>query len=312
MKYNYHSEMSKCNSWISMQFQGGHTWDEIENLCVPPDQSEKIFRDLQSIHEIIPADFLFSEWKQYVRTRKQVSSANVLVAIFDLNPENRKMLKQWLLDFSMGRMTDLERLWFSDESAMKNVARYAACFHIAFISLDDSMGIELGQMLYDSNPDCIICYYKRTPCDLSQLLHSRPYEFFTWSRGKSAFLAKLEDMIERTVFSANTFSFETKKMLYCCSARNILYFQSDLKYVHIKTVLGNDAAIYAKLSAVERNLQDSGLAPQFIRSHKSFLVNRSRINAVNKQNRTLELSTGESVPISEACYKTVVRELARW
>lgn len=310
MKHNYRIEMSRCNNWVSMQFRDGHTWEEIEDLCVPPNQSEKRFCEFQSIG-IIPVDFAFSEWKQYVHTRKQVSSANTLVAIFDRNPENRDTLKRWLLDFSMGRVTDLERLWFSDERAMQHVARYAVCFHIGFISLDDPMGLEIGQALYDANPDCIICYYKHMPCDLSELLHSRPYEFFMWSQGKDAFLAKLEDMIERTIFSANTFSFETKRLLHCYPVRNIMYFQSDLKYVHIKTALGNDAAIYAKLSTVERNLQDSGLAPLFIRSHKSFLVNRSCINAVNKQSRALELSTGESIPISEACYRAVVRELSR-
>lgn len=310
MKHRYRAEMSKCNDWVSMQFRNGHTWEEIERLCVPPDQSEKMFCEFQNFG-IIPTDFPFAEWRPYIHTRRQLSSVNTLVAIFDQDPRNQNILKQWLLDFSMGRVTDLERLWFSDAYAMQHVARYAACFHIGFISLDDPLGLEIGQALYDTNPDCIICYYKHMPCDLSKLLHSRPYEFFIWPDGKDAFLKKLENMIERTAFSSNVFSFETKKLLYCYPVRNIVHFQSDLKYVHIKTILGNDAVIYTKLSTVERNLQDSGLAPLFIRSHKSFLVNRSCINAVNKQNRTLELSTGESVPISEAYYKTVLRELSR-
>lgn len=194
---------------------------------------------------------------------------------------------------------------------MRNAMKYAMCFHIAFISLDDPAGMEVGQALYDTNPDCIICYYKHTPCDLSKLLHSRPYEFFTWSQGKGAFLAKLADMIGRTIVSPNMFSFETKKILYCYPVGNIVYFQSNLKYVHIKTVLGNDADIYAKLSEIEQNLHDSGLYPLFIRTHKSFLVNRANISAVNKQNHTLKLSTGESIPVSDAYYKAVIRELSR-
>lgn len=311
MKHYDRAEMSRCNNWILTQFRDGHTWEEVENLCVPLDQSEKKFCELQSIG-IIPAGFSFSEWKQYVHTQRQASSASALVAIFDRNPENRDTLKRWLLDFSMGRVTDIERLWFSDERAMRNVAKYAVCFHIGFISLDDPMGLEIGQALYDANPDCIICYYKNTPCDLSELLHSRPYEFFTWPQGKDVFQEKLEDMIGRTVFSANVFSFETKKILYCYPVKNIIYFQSDLKYVHIKTALGNDADIYAKLSEIEQNLHDSNLYSLFIRTHKSFLVNRSSISAVNKQNHMLQLSTGDSIPVSDAYYKTVIRELTHW
>ena len=310
MKYYDRAELSRCNAWISKEFREGHTWKAIERLCVSPDQSEKEFCELQSKGEI-PAGFSFSEWKQYVYTRKQVSSAITLVATFDRNPENRNTLKRWLLEFSMGRVTDIERLWFSDERAMRNVAKHAACFHIGFISLDDPLGFEIGQALYDANPDCIICYYKNTPCDLSALLHSRPYEFFTWSQGKDAFQEKLDDMIGRTIVSPNMFSFETKKILYCYPVGNIVYFQSNLKYVHIKTALGNDADIYAKLSEIEQNLHDSNLYPLFIRTHKSFLVNRASISVVNKQDHTLQLSTGEFIPVSDAYYKTVIRELTR-
>lgn len=311
MKHYDRAELSRCNAWISKEFRDGHTWKAIERLCVSPDQSEKAFCELQSKGKI-PAGFSFSDWKQYVHTQRQVSSASTLVAIFDRNPENRDTLKRWLLDFSMGRVTDIERLWFSDERAIRNIAKYAVCFHIGFISLDDPMGLAIGQALYDVNPDCIICYYKNTPCDLFELLHSRPYEFFTWSQGKDAFQEKLEDMIGRTVFSANVFSFETKKILYCYPVKNIVYFQSNLKYVHIKTALGNDTDIYAKLSEIEQNLYDSCLYPLFIRTHKSFLVNRTSISAVNKQNHTLQLSTGDSIPVSDAYYKTVIRELTHW
>ena len=310
MKHHNRAEMSSCNNWISMQFREGHTWEEIKGLCVPPDQSEKRFCELQSIG-IIPAGFPFSEWRQYVHARKQVSSAITLAAIFDRDLKKLNTIEQWILDDSMGRVTDIERLRFYEESAMRNATKYARCFHIAFISLDDPAGMEVGQALYDANPDCVICYYKREPCDPFALLHSRPYEFFTWPQGKDAFQEKLEDMIERTVYSANMFSFETKKILYCYPVRNIVYFKSNLKYVHIKTALGNDADIYAKLSEIEQNLHDSSLAPLFIRTHKRFLVNRASISAVNKQNHMLKLSTGESISVSDAYYKTVIRELTR-
>lgn len=310
MRHHDRAELSRCNDWISKKFRDGHTWEEIEGLCVPLDQSEKEFYELQSIGDI-PAGFSFSEWKQYVHTRKQVSSAITLAAIFDRDPKNWNTIEQWILDDSMGRVTDIERLRFSEESAMRNATKYAMCFHIAFISLDDPAGMEVGQTLYDTNPDCVICYYKRERCDLSALLHSRPYEFFTWSQGKNAFQEKLDDMIGRTIVSANMFSFETKRILYCYPVRNIVYFQSNLKYVHIKTALGNDADIYAKLSEIEQNLHDSNLYSLFIRTHKSFLVNRASINAVNKQNHTLQLSTGDSIPVSDAYYKTVIRELSR-
>lgn len=243
--------------------------------------------------------------------QRKISAANTLVAIFDQDLENRNQIKKWMLNFSMQRISDLDRLWFSDEEALEKMEKYAVCFNIALISLDDENGMEIGQKLYDLNPDCIICYYKHEKCDLSELLHSRPYEFFLWPRGEDVFCKKLDDMIYRTILSTNTFSFETKKVLHCYPIRNIMYFQSDLKYVHIKTVLGNDFEIYAKLSEIEQKLLDSRLHMLFIRTHKSFIVNRFYINTVNKQNRTLELFSGNEIPISEAYYKLVVKDLVR-
>lgn len=311
MKDLFHDEINNCNHWIAMKIGEGCSWEEIGNLCVPAEQAEEKLGELKQALGIIPEDFCLRDWKEYVDMRKKVSSANTLVAIFDQSAENRERIKTWLINHSMRRVTDLERLWFSEPDAIDKLERYAAAFNIAFISLDDSQGRALGQRLSQLNPDCIICYCRQQPCDLAHLLHSRPYEFFTWSQGESVFLDKLDDMIGRTVFSVNTFSYETKRALHCYPVRNILYFQSDLKYVHIKTALGNDALLYAKLSDMERSLQAEGLWPLFLRCHKSFLVNRVHIRTVNKPDHTLELSTGEAVPISDACYKSVLQTLTR-
>lgn len=253
----------------------------------------------------------YSDVGSHTDIQRKISAANTLVAIFDRNLENRGQIKKWILNFSMQRISDLERLWFSDAEAFKKMEKYAVCFNIALISLDDENGIEIGLKLYDLNPDCIICYYKHEKCNLSELLHSRPYEFFLWSQGEEAFCKKLDEMIYRTILSTNTFSVETKKILHCYPVRNILYFQSNLKYVHIITVLGNDLEIYARLSEIEQELLDSGLHLLFIRTHKSFIVNRFYINMVNKQSRTLELFSGDEIPISEAYYKLVVKDLIR-
>lgn len=78
MKHNYRTEMSRCNNWISTQFRDGYTWEEIENLCVPLDESAKRFCELQSIG-IIPIDFLFPNGSStYIRAGRSVRPAHWL------------------------------------------------------------------------------------------------------------------------------------------------------------------------------------------------------------------------------------------
>lgn len=298
------------NHWAMEQLHNGYSWADIRNVCVLQEKSESEFARLQKKHGLIPQDLQFSEWPSYVERLRKAGRADTLVAVFDRSLENRDRLGEWFLHYSMRRSADLERIWFY-EDALNKVERYAMGFHVALISLDDSEGAAIGHRLCECNSDCIICYYADTRQDLVPLLHSRPYEFFLWPEGEAGFARRLDDILFRVVTAKNVFCYETKKMLCCYPIKNLLYFQSDLKYIHMKTVLGNDAVVCAKLTDVEEALVQQGLFDQFIRIHKSFLVNRQSIQRINKQDHTAALTTGEQVPISDAYYKTVIRTLNR-
>ncbi len=296
------------NHWIMTQVQEGHSWEDITNLCVSSGQSEIVFERLRDENGLSPQNLRFSEWPFYVEQLRRADKADTLVAIFDCNAENRAKLKQWFLSYSMRRSTDLERICFY-EDPLEKVERYAMGFHMALISLDDQNGTAIGYRLCECNPDCIICYYANSHPDFLPLLHSRPYDFFLWAEGEASFANKLDDMLCRVVNSKNVFCYETKKVLFCYPVKNLLYFQSELKNVHIKTVIGNDAVICAKLTDIAEALSQQRLLDQFIRVHKSFLVNRNLIQRVSKQDHTVYLTTGHQVPISDAYYKAVIETL---
>lgn len=248
---------------------------------------------------------------EYALQEKKADRTEVLIAIFDQNPGRRNMLKEWLLHITMNRNADLERIWFSDADAADKLRKYAVGFHIALISLDDEHAAAIGERLYEFNPDCLICYYKQELCDVRPVLHSRPYELFLWQQGEKEFAKMLKDMIAKAVRSANMFCYETKQVLYCYPYRNILYFQSNLKYVHVKTMTGNDAELYTKLSEVEHSLHKGMFASNFLRIHKSIIVNRVYIEAINKRSHTVRLVTGVELPVSDLHYQNVIKTWRR-
>lgn len=302
-----------CNTWsywITQKIQEGYSWEDVKHLCVAPEHAEATFNRLQTENVFLPPNLQFSDWPAYIERHNRASRADTLVAIFDRSAEHRAQMKEWLLRHSMRRSTDLDRLWFY-EDALSKVERYATGFQIAFISLDDPDGTAIGFRLYECNPDCIICYYADAPRELTPLLHSRPYDFFLWHEGEAGFIDKLDNMLFQVVNAKNMFCYETKKLLCCYPVKNLLYFQSDLKHIHIKTVVGNDTDLYAKLADIETSLAQQGLLNQFIRVHKSFLVNKQLIQHINKQNHTATLVTNEQVPISDAYYKTIIRALGQ-
>ena len=59
-------EYTLCKQWIASQIQAGHSWEDVKNLCVAPDNAEAEFERLQNEELIIPFDVLFHEWGQLV------------------------------------------------------------------------------------------------------------------------------------------------------------------------------------------------------------------------------------------------------
>ena len=79
---------------------------------------------------------------------------------------------------------------------------------------------------------------------------------------------------------------------------SIIYFESISRQVRLHT-LEEDFSFYASISNEEEKLANTN----FIRVHKSYLVNMQYIKRINQAHLTLK--TGETVPISERRYKAV-------
>ena len=72
------------------------------------------------------------------------------------------------------------------------------------------------------------------PANPLSLLAVRPMTYFLWEWGEASFVQKLDLMVKDLLHSDSVFRYETKRMLYCEYFRNIVYFQSNLKYVRIQ------------------------------------------------------------------------------
>lgn len=79
--------------------------------------------------------------------------------------------------------------------------------------------------------------------------------------------------------------------------QDIMYVESERRRAHIH-LSGSEVVAYAKLSDLER-----ALPPQFIRCHKSFLVNMDYISRLRA--RDALLTTGDVLPVSQRCRKTL-------
>lgn len=228
----------------------------------------------------------------------------ICIAVLEPDVKRQKILRDWLVRFTVQRNCELELLRFTDENPIAKLQAYTKQIQIALISLDNEHGEEIGKYLYEQNQDCRICYYREKPCALEALLLTRPIGFYLWHGAQERFLQKFNEIYEEVLFAQATFRYETKSRMYLLPKQNILYFQSDLRYVNICLIHGDNPRVPAKLSEVEQFVGDG-----FVRIHKSYLVNSKHVLWMDKKNHIVFLSNGEQLPVSDAQYETACEKL---
>lgn len=225
------------------------------------------------------------------------------LAIIEKDPARMETIKNWLLDYSRKENCYFNAIKISADTPADIIGKYAGQLQIALINLDCSEGKECGHVLYEENPDCRIMYYRSEPCTLTPLISSRPISFFLWPKGKEVFLQRFDAMC-RDVIRTQTFHYETRSRKYLILKSNILYFQSDLRYVDIHVTKGENPRILAKLTEMEPLAGDT-----FVRIHKSYLVNARHVCYLDKKNHHVLMSNGEQIPVSDAQYENACEKL---
>lgn len=222
----------------------------------------------------------------------------ICLAVFEPDPSRKATIKDWLVRYTVQRNCEMELLWFVDPDPIRKIEKHAEKIQIALVGLDSEKGMDAGKVLYEKNPDCRILYYRISPCELEPLLPTRPISFYLWDDGREAFLEKLDAVYNDVLLTQTTFRYETKNKMYLLPKRNILYFQSDLRYVNICLLHGENPRILAKLSQIEQFAGDF-----FVRIHKSYLVNPRHVLWMDKKNHLVLLTNGEQLPVSDAQYE---------
>lgn len=226
------------------------------------------------------------------------------IAVFDPDPAAIKQMRKILVHYAINKNREFDVMWFTETEMGEKLEKYAGDILIALISLDDVNGRTTGDSIYRLNPGCRICYYRSSACDLEPLLSSRPISFCLWGQ-EEEFYNKLEAVFLELSLAKDVFRYQTRRLALTLPVRNILYFQSDLKYVHIQLMDGISHDIYGKLSEIEKTL-----GSLFLRIHKSYIVNTLHVRYLDKRERVLYLSDGSRLPVSEAQYESTLKHFS--
>lgn len=230
------------------------------------------------------------------------------IAVYDGDAERKKRIHAMLESYAFERNLAYQVLWASRLPSPEKQAEYLPGLSMALICLDTPGSFAMGKALYALNPDCRIYYYRSRSCNLEPLLCTRPLRFCVYPQPdapeEAEFSLRLREVFEELESADHIFALETRAGLRLIPCAQILYFMSDLKYVHILLRDGEDVSVFRKLTDLEPDL-----GSRFVRIHKRYIVNRTHVRLFDKAGRTVEMDNGEVLSVSDARYEAALNDL---
>ncbi len=207
--------------------------------------------------------------------------------------------EMWQMAF-LGRQEELER--YLADSPLLDVACYDVSGAGSINRLEEVRRSYRDMLLMViADPQLSPMEYIR-PTILASSLLIRPV---TASRLKSCMQELVEKLVERAGASEeeDRFVVETKEGKTFVPLDQVYYFEAREKKIYLR-MKNQEIAFYETIENLDQRLPD-----QFIRCHRSFIINKDRIERVLLSKNVVYLQQDMEIPLSRS-YKPVLKELA--
>ena len=181
-------------------------------------------------------------------------------------------------------------------------------YDIAFfdVEMQGTNGIETAKRVRGMDRNVIIIFATAHKDTVFSSFAAEPLTFLT----KPLLHQEVEDALRRAMKQmdharARKFVYEIQKNTSVIPVKDILYFESNGRKVDIVT-LHSRITFYSKLD----NIHQNSSVENFIRCHKSYLINPDYIMEIG--NSGIELTTKELLPIRRGAYKELREQFFRY
>ena len=199
---------------------------------------------------------------------------------------------------------------FSDGKTLLKSIHSGERYGLIFIDIEMEQidRISAAWEIRETDRSVMLIYISGYDQYLKDLFEVEPFRFLSKPLNKKKFHQYFKEACHRIgeteVFYQFTFNREIQKV----PLKDVVYFESRNRVVHIYLNDGSTAYFYGKLNVVEKELADS--RRYFLRIHQSFLVNYDYITKMNFFNITISINKKEiELNISEDRQKEVRRQL---
>ena len=219
------------------------------------------------------------------------------IAICDDNRQVCSEVETILWEYSKksGVLLDIE-VFYDGESFLK-YQRQGNMVDLLYldIEMEHGNGLEVGHQLRNvwKNYGIEIVYISGKEGYDRKLFEYQPLHFLTKPFSKEEVISVLELAMLRAKKQQTFFEYKKRTDIYRIPINEIFYFESLKREVRMVTEKGEDV-FYAMLDEIEADLSGN----QFVRIHRSYLINYNRVSVIRFAE--VELSNGTILPISKA------------
>lgn len=166
-------------------------------------------------------------------------------------------------------------------------------------------GISAARQIRRIDRSVLLIYVSGYEQYLKELFEVEPFRFLSKPVDAARLRKYLLDACARIGETEAYYRFSFNKEIRKVAVRDVVYFESRNRVVHIFMADGSEERFYGRLGAVEKEL--SGGHHEFLRIHQSFLVNYSYIEKMNFSVVTVLFGDGRraALKISEDREKAV-------
>lgn len=233
-----------------------------------------------------------------------MNTMDISVCIFNVNIDETEVLQRFVAAVLFHADYRAKIMSCSTDAALRKLTTKYPYVDLLFLPAT-AFGINFGEELRKANRTTTIVFLSDNDKNIYRAFRSLPIAYLTDNTDKQELSETILRAAAWVISGKNVFCHESRTQILQLKYKDIDYFESEYRIVHIHRTDGTYETITAKLDEVEALLPSKN----FCRCHKSYLVNLENIAAVNKSEKTVLFKSGAKVFSSKAQYPTLIAAL---
>ena len=232
------------------------------------------------------------------------------IAICDDDFKFAGSLESLIMAESLKLCIRVETEVFADGKTLVEHIRSGECYGLIFldIEIEEVDGISAARFIRQMDRSVLLIYISGYDNYLKELFEVEPFRFLSKPLDNELFCRYYKEACQRIGETEIFYQYTFNKKIHKVSLKDIVYFESRNRVIHIFFSDGHYECFYGKLNNVEKEIESSRI--YFLRIHQSFLVNYDHIRKMNFFFITVDIDNKEiNLKISEDRQKEVRRRL---